>query len=190
MPPPAPPRFSITTGCPRAFDMRSPTMRPTMSALPPAAKGTIRRIGRSGYFAKAARGSSASVETAPRLAMTVRREVGIGFLVIRKEQTRRGQAYCRSSRKSEQAAGRVPEQLAAIAGIRKELSGQLNQRAVVLPLGRAQIRPVRCPQAVIERECVDQRLHEWPAVLERIRCSGEFQIAGHLDAHAPGFRQT
>src|SRR4249920_642997 len=188
--PPAPPRLSTTTGWPRALDMRSPTMRPTMSALPPAAKGTIRRIGRSGYLANATRGSSASAETAPSLAMTLRREIGIGFLVIRKERIRFGQAHCRSSRKSEQAAGRVPEQLAAIIGIRKELSGQLNERAVVLALGRAQIGPVRCPQAVIERECVDQRLHEWPAVLERIRCSGEFQIAGHLDAHAPGFRQT
>src|SRR4029079_7087132 len=183
MPPPAPPRFSITTGCPRACDMRSPTMRPTMSALPPAAKGTIRRIGRSGYFAKAARGSSASVETAPRLAITVRREIGMGFLVIRKERTRRGQAYCRSSWKSEQAAGRVPEQLAAIIGIRKELSGQLDERAVILALGRAQIGPVRRPQAVIERECVDQGPHEWPAVLEWIGRSGEFQIAGNLDAH-------
>src|SRR4029078_91503 len=105
--------------------------RPTMSALPPAAKGTIRRIGRSGYLAKAARGRSASVEIVPRLAMTARREIGIGFLVTRKERIRLG--YCRSSRKPEQAAGRVPEQRAAINGIRKQMSGQLNERAVVLP---------------------------------------------------------
>ena len=32
--------------------------------------------------------------------------------------------------------------------------------------------------------------HEWPAVLEWIRRSGEFQIAGNLDAHAPGFSQS
>jgi len=46
--PPAPPRLSTTTGWPSALDIRSATRRPTMSALPPGANGTIRWIGRSG----------------------------------------------------------------------------------------------------------------------------------------------
>src|SRR5262245_59695828 len=63
--------------------MRSPTRRPTMSALPPAANGTISRIGRSGYFAKASRGSSTRTGVNPRLAISLRREVDLEVLVKR-----------------------------------------------------------------------------------------------------------
>src|SRR5215468_2824968 len=88
--PPAPPRLSITTGWPNALEMRSPTRRPTMSALPPAANGTIRRIGRSGYFANASRPSSTRTGVNPRLAISLRREIDmevLGFL-------RRGRENC------------------------------------------------------------------------------------------------
>ncbi|CFN82105.1 Uncharacterised protein [Bordetella pertussis] len=41
--PPPPPRFSTTTGCPSSRPSPSATMRATMSVVPPAANGTIRR---------------------------------------------------------------------------------------------------------------------------------------------------
>src|SRR4051794_41470428 len=50
--------------------MDSPTRRPTKSALPPAANGTISRIGLSGYAASAARDAS---EASGAAAMVVRR---------------------------------------------------------------------------------------------------------------------
>jgi hypothetical protein len=46
--PPAPARFSITTGWPSRGAIASPAMRPRMSVLPPAVKGTMKRSGRSG----------------------------------------------------------------------------------------------------------------------------------------------
>jgi hypothetical protein len=48
-----------------------------MSALPPAANGTMSRIGRSGYFAKAVRENSDSAEAHPALTISVRREIGM-----------------------------------------------------------------------------------------------------------------
>src|SRR5438552_13835820 len=53
MTPPAPPRFSITTVCPRFSDSAGTTLRVTMSVPPPGAAGTTRRIGRVGYCAHA-----------------------------------------------------------------------------------------------------------------------------------------
>ena len=46
--PPAPARFSTTMLWPSVGDMLSERSRPTRSALPPGANGTISRIGRSG----------------------------------------------------------------------------------------------------------------------------------------------
>ena len=43
--PPAPPRFSITTGCPNSLLSPSATTRPTMSVEPPGGNGTISVIG-------------------------------------------------------------------------------------------------------------------------------------------------
>src|SRR5262249_50930802 len=80
---------------PNALEMRSPTRRPTMSALPPAANGTIRRIGRSGYFANASRPSSTRTGVNRRLAISLRREIDmevLGFL-------RRGRQNCLDRRK-------------------------------------------------------------------------------------------
>jgi hypothetical protein len=48
MMPPAPVRFSITTGWPRRSASLTPTARATVSAAPPAVYGTIMRIGRDG----------------------------------------------------------------------------------------------------------------------------------------------
>src|SRR5882672_7716494 len=53
MTPPAPPRFSITTVCPRFSDNAGTTLRVTMSVPPPGAAGTTRRIGLVGYCASA-----------------------------------------------------------------------------------------------------------------------------------------
>ena len=51
MRPPAPVRFSTTTGWPSVSPMRSARMRAATSVEPPGAKGTIRRIGRFGVQA-------------------------------------------------------------------------------------------------------------------------------------------
>src|SRR5215472_11393567 len=76
-----------------------------------------------------------------------------------------------------QAVRRIPEQLAPIAGAGKELGGQFNQRSIVLTFGCTQIRPVRSPYAMVERECIDDRANEWPAVREGIRQFGDFRVA-------------
>src|SRR5688572_20151681 len=47
--PPAPPRLSITTGCPRPSLTFCPTRRATPSAKPPAANATTTRTGFVGY---------------------------------------------------------------------------------------------------------------------------------------------
>src|SRR3990172_6144465 len=49
MVPPPPPRLSITTGWPSASLRRLPMARPTVSIIPPAAKGTTMRTGLDGY---------------------------------------------------------------------------------------------------------------------------------------------
>src|SRR6478736_885719 len=51
--PAAPPTFSTTTGWPRSLRICSAARRAMMSVLPPAANGTIRRMGRFGYCAQA-----------------------------------------------------------------------------------------------------------------------------------------
>src|SRR5471032_530240 len=47
--PPAPPRFSITTGWPHASASFAPSSRATRYAGPPAGNGTITRTGFDGY---------------------------------------------------------------------------------------------------------------------------------------------
>jgi hypothetical protein len=67
--PPAPPRFSTTTGWPSCAENRSASRRASRSAGPPAAKGTMIRTGRVGQaWAKAgATGrTSASASSARR----------------------------------------------------------------------------------------------------------------------------
>src|SRR5262245_57431810 len=65
MTPPAPPRFSTSTCCPRFSDSAGTTLRVTMSVPPPGAAGTTRRIGRAGYWASAGemRGAARSPQT-------------------------------------------------------------------------------------------------------------------------------
>src|SRR4051812_29031102 len=64
--PPAPARFSTTTGWPSSGDSFSPSMRAVMSSAPPAAIGTTRRTGRFGAhvgaepWARAAAGTRAA----------------------------------------------------------------------------------------------------------------------------------
>jgi hypothetical protein len=54
MTPAAPPRLSMTNGWPRPAASLSATIRATASTPPPAGKGTIKVIGRSGYLSAAA----------------------------------------------------------------------------------------------------------------------------------------
>ncbi|MFC7555966.1 hypothetical protein ACFQU7_32660 [Pseudoroseomonas wenyumeiae] len=81
--PPAPARFSITSGWPSSCDMRGVTRRVMISVLVPAPKGTITRIGRSGQLPceKAARGSAGSASPAAA-ADRKRRRVPAGVLAM------------------------------------------------------------------------------------------------------------
>src|SRR5690606_28337932 len=66
----APPRFSITTLCPRRSASRLPNMRPTASVLPPGGKGTTIRIGLFGQSVSCACAvGSAIADTAVATAM-------------------------------------------------------------------------------------------------------------------------
>src|SRR5713101_255392 len=69
--PPAPVTFSTTTCWPSVRDLWSPTMRATTSVGPPAAKGTMRVMGRSGYAACAvpAESPSRAAKSNSRLVM-------------------------------------------------------------------------------------------------------------------------
>src|SRR3990170_6986833 len=49
--PPAPVRFTTTTGCVSVFSICAASGRPTMSATPPGGKGTIMVTGFEGYAA-------------------------------------------------------------------------------------------------------------------------------------------
>src|SRR5262245_61866465 len=73
MTPPAPPRFSITTACPRFSDSAGTTLRVTMSVPPPGAAGTTRRIGFAGYCASAGEmsGAARSPQTSASNAMNL-----------------------------------------------------------------------------------------------------------------------
>src|SRR5690606_30595518 len=73
MPPPAPARFSTTTGCPRLRLIASATGRPTVSATPPGGKGTIIVTGRDGQ-----------VSAAPAITRTSFVVVSVGGLVQRR----------------------------------------------------------------------------------------------------------
>src|SRR5688572_18444759 len=64
--PPAPVRFTTTTGCLSDFSICDARGRPTMSATPPGGNGTIMVIGFEGYASwasavKAARNSTAAM---------------------------------------------------------------------------------------------------------------------------------
>src|SRR5262245_1749714 len=89
-------------------------------------------------------------------------------------------------RKFEQAIWRLPEKFAPIRGIWEQLTGQLHERPIILPFLGAQVRPVRRPHAMVEGERIDQRSDVRPAILERIRRPGEFQVAGELWAYSCG----
>src|SRR5262245_13026588 len=93
-------------------------------------------------------------------------------------------------RKFEQAIWRLPEKSAPIRGIWEQVTSQLHERPIILPFLGAQVRPVRRPHAVIEGERIDQCPNERPAIIERIREPGEFQIAGELHAYSSGAGQS
>src|SRR4029453_15656765 len=93
-------------------------------------------------------------------------------------------------RKVEQAIWCLPEKFAPIRGIWEQLTGQLHERPVILPFLGAEVRAVRRPHAMVEGERIDQRSNERPAILERIRQPGEFQVAGKLYADSSGAGQS
>src|ERR1700676_1291121 len=65
--PPVPPRLSTTTLLPAISDILAATMRAMMSTVPPAANGTMRRMGRSGYISACAADMQASAKTKARI---------------------------------------------------------------------------------------------------------------------------
>src|SRR5207342_647344 len=67
--PPAPVLLSTSTCCPNSAVSRSASRRATMSVTPPGGKGTTRRIGFSGYSARAA------VASESRMASTAARSL-------------------------------------------------------------------------------------------------------------------
>jgi predicted carbohydrate-binding protein with CBM5 and CBM33 domain len=75
MVPPAPARFSTTTGWPSEADSFSATRRATTSVEPPAGNGTTIRTGRDGKVCAAT--GKASVPARP--ASTVRRLMNMSF---------------------------------------------------------------------------------------------------------------
>src|SRR5207244_10371060 len=72
--PPAPARFSITTGWPSASLMRFPPARASTSGTPPAVVGTITRIGRVGNVgcAKALAATRTSAAVSQRMGDMVK----------------------------------------------------------------------------------------------------------------------
>src|SRR5665811_1870051 len=83
---------------------------------------------------------------------------------------------------AEQAARRVAKQPAALGRIGEQHLRQFEQRAVILPLRRTQVRPIRSPQAAVKRESVDNGGYVWPGVVERVGDLRKFRIAGQFDA--------
>jgi hypothetical protein len=69
--PPAPPTFSMMTGCPSFWRSTSPRSRATLSVGPPAAKGTTMVTGFSGYSASAAVATPANTAEISSFFMTV-----------------------------------------------------------------------------------------------------------------------
>src|SRR5262249_60715119 len=63
--PPAPGRFSMTTGCFHAAVNRSPSARARMSTVPPAVYGAVVRVAPSGYWAEGSQ-VTVSAANAPR----------------------------------------------------------------------------------------------------------------------------
>src|SRR5215207_1976804 len=81
--PPAPPRFSTTTGWPSWLDSGSSTSRPTISSELPAANGIIARIGRAGQAcAKAPRERAGIASAAPANCRNWRRLVIVSLSIF------------------------------------------------------------------------------------------------------------
>src|SRR5262245_49931240 len=100
MVPPAPPRFSTSTGWPSASEILPPTRRAMKSAAPPGGTVTIRRIGRLG--------KSPCAETAPANAIrnTAPRARMEPILSTALEQPRAGQAERQSPERRADAEDR------------------------------------------------------------------------------------
>src|SRR4051794_7337684 len=80
--PPAPARLSITTGWCNASEIFWPTMRPRMSVVPPAAKGTISVIGLEGQASAACAAAPANRPAGASVATTARREREKAVIVV------------------------------------------------------------------------------------------------------------
>src|SRR5262249_48494461 len=79
--PPAPPRFSMTTGLPSASPSGVLISRAAMSVPPPAGKHTIMVICRSGYSARAAE-HGAPAAAIKIIAGSMRRRFDMGALLL------------------------------------------------------------------------------------------------------------
>src|SRR2546430_4618432 len=78
MVPPAPPRFSTSTGWPIVSCMRAPTKRAMMSVVAPAGNGTMMRIGFDGKGSATAALAQSAKQSASSLVMAPLRS-SIGF---------------------------------------------------------------------------------------------------------------
>src|SRR5712691_1183578 len=78
--PPAPPRFSTTSGCPHTSGSFAESSRATRSAGPPAGKGTTMRTGLDGYGCAIA--GAVKITQQRKTAANVRAEIVIAFLLV------------------------------------------------------------------------------------------------------------
>src|SRR3954462_5371098 len=80
--PPAPGRFSTTTGWPRRSDIGTAMLRATRSALPPGGKLTMKRIGFDGHCAWAAPASAISSRKTGKVPIFQKQEQPLFFLAL------------------------------------------------------------------------------------------------------------
>src|SRR5581483_1884519 len=77
-------------------------------------------------------------------------------------------------------ARRMPHELPPIGGAGKKRESETKQNAVVDADGRAKIRPVRSPQAMVQRKRFGKCRDKGPRILVRRWLAGEFHEARQL----------
>src|SRR5687768_15578277 len=148
--PPAPARFSMTTGCLSAAPSASATGLATVSATPPGGNGTIIVTGRSGYCATAALADVAATSASASI-----RRIRIAPPAFRRAHQRAG-AFSSSLAVQKASAASGDEETAA----RHLLHREKNQAIVLLGAALAAIaRNDRKRQAPCAESCARAFLH-------------------------------